>query len=86
MRGVDYRCKTGIDLFIDAPLRNERAYIQALGRVGRCDDECSRYVRSDLDAKFETAERVLRPVFKQTTIPFLTTLTDTKEDKVSSHL
>ena len=52
MRGVDYRCSNGIDIFIDTPLSNERAYIQALGRVGRCDDECKRYVRSDLDIKF----------------------------------
>ena len=66
MRGVDYRCATGIDLFIDDPLSNERAYIQALGRVGRCDDECGRYVRSDMDIMFKKVQRVLQPTSKQT--------------------
>ena len=27
MRGYDYRCETGIDLFIDVPLSNERSFI-----------------------------------------------------------
>ena len=66
MRGVDYRCETGIDLFIDSALMNERAYLQALGRVGRCDDKCSRYVRSDLEKLYGTEARVLPQVVKQT--------------------
>ena len=66
MRGVDYRSETGIDLFIDETLMNERAYLQALGRVGRCDDKCSRYVRSDLEKLYGTEARVLPQVVKQT--------------------
>ena len=43
MRGCDYRCKTGIDLLIATPLSHERAYLQAIGRVGRYTDQGSRF-------------------------------------------
>ena len=38
MRGVNYRSKTRLHLLICAPLANERAYRQALGRVARYKD------------------------------------------------
>ena len=59
MRGVDYRCETGIDLFMDASVSNERAYLQALGRVGRHDDPYARYVRVDLKERFKKKQLVL---------------------------
>ena len=70
MRGVDYRCEAGIDLFIDTPASNERAYLQALGRVGRYNDVCTRYVRDDLDKRFETKQLFLPIASKQTQLSF----------------
>ena len=55
MRGIDYRSSKGIDLYIDVPLRNERAYTQALGRVGRHDDDCERYIR-DATQKYMSSQ------------------------------
>ena len=75
MRGVDYRCTDGIDLFIDATSSNERAYLQALGRVGRCDDPYSRYIRGDLETRYRTVERVLPQTTTQTTLTFQTAQT-----------
>ena len=44
MRGTNFRGKEhGIDLLIAAPLPNDRAYIQALGRVQRAGDQGKRY-------------------------------------------
>ena len=44
MRGLDYRAECGIALLIAAPLDNDRAFMQALGRTGRMDDHCKRFV------------------------------------------
>ena len=44
MRGVNYRSKTRLHLLICAPLANERAYRQALGRVARFKDQGSRSI------------------------------------------
>ena len=52
MRGYDYRCETGIDLFIDVPCSNERSFIQALGRVGRYTDQGSRFHRLGMKSLF----------------------------------
>ena len=43
MRGLDYRCKTGIDLLLAKPIPKLRERHQALGRVGRCTDRGNRY-------------------------------------------
>ena len=60
MRGYDYRCDpNGIDLFIDHTLKNERSFIQALGRVGRCTDPCSRFFRTGLSPMFNIVSRSL---------------------------
>jgi hypothetical protein len=48
MRGFDYRSSTGIALFIAAKLPNKRSYMQALGRVGRYNEECTRTVAEDI--------------------------------------
>ena len=44
LRGVDYRSRHGIDLFVGLPLPNKRMFLQCLGRVGRGSDDCSRSV------------------------------------------
>jgi len=44
LRGVDYRCRSGADLLIAKSLNCERSLVQALGRVGRADDDCERYL------------------------------------------
>ena len=49
MRGVDYRSIYGIDLMIAKQLSNKRAYEQALGRVGRYGEPCSRYMVEGLE-------------------------------------
>lgn len=48
MRGFDYRCKDGISLFIARQVDSQRTLIQALSRVGRYGEDCTRYVREDL--------------------------------------
>ena len=48
MRGTDFRCEKGIDLFIDETLKHERSFIQALGRVGRYTESCGRFYRPGL--------------------------------------
>ena len=48
MRGVDYRSNNGIDLMIAKQLPNKRAYEQALGRVGRYGEPCSRHILEGL--------------------------------------
>ena len=53
MRGYDYRCKTGINLFLDKCLLNERAFQQALGRVGRYHEPATRYHRLNMSPLFE---------------------------------
>lgn len=46
MRGVDYQDEqqAGIALIVDTQYPNERAYLQALGRVGRKSQRCRRFV------------------------------------------
>ena len=53
MRGVDYRVKTGtmgISLLIMSDFANRRAFVQALGRVGRFNERCKRFVWDKLEA------------------------------------
>ena len=46
MRGLDYNTEhhAGIGLLIAKPCSSRRAYIQALGRVGRYGTQCKRYL------------------------------------------
>lgn len=51
MRGTDFRITDkrrqkgdGIDLIIAAPFSNFRTLQQACGRVGRCMENCNRYI------------------------------------------
>ena len=44
LRGSDFRNPFGIDLLIATEFATERAYIQALGRVGRGTDPCGRFL------------------------------------------
>ena len=48
MRGVDYKSKDGIILYIARQFPNTRAYNQALGRVGRYIEPCERYLSPDV--------------------------------------
>ena len=57
MRGTNFRGKEGIDLLIAAPLPNDRAYIQALGRVQRAGDEGARYRLKNV-AEVDNGKRV----------------------------
>ena len=43
MRGFDYRSDDGIALLICKQLENKRAFLQAMGRVGRMGDEAQWY-------------------------------------------
>lgn len=49
LRGVDYRCRTGADLLIAESLPSERSLVQALGRVGRANDDCERYLLKSIE-------------------------------------
>ena len=53
MRGIDYKCSTGISLLIAKTLSNPRIYLQCLGRVGRWTDACKRYILTGI-MKHET--------------------------------
>ena len=44
MRGIDYKCATGISLLIAKTLSNPRIYLQCLGRVCRWTDAGKRYI------------------------------------------
>ena len=51
MRGIDYRVKQGtmgISLLVMSPFENKRAYVQALGRVGRFHEKARRFVWDQL--------------------------------------
>ena len=49
MRGVDYRApKKGIHLLIMRSFEHTRAAMQGLGRVGRANDRCRRYLLADV--------------------------------------
>ena len=52
MRGFDYRCKDGIRLLIASKLDSARAYVQALGRVGRYTDPCERFKLSTVEVGY----------------------------------
>ena len=50
MRGVDYRSDPhGIDELIANQFPNQRAYLQGLGRVGRYNEPCERFILSGLN-------------------------------------
>ena len=66
MRGYDYRCKTGINLFLDKCLSNERAFQQALGRVGRYHEPADRYHRLNMVPLFKTKDYTLEQKENQT--------------------
>ena len=57
MRGLDYNTAhyAGIALLIAQPCTSKRAYVQALGRVGRYGTQCKRYVLGN--AVDEAAEK-----------------------------
>ena len=46
MRGCDYGTNEpqGIALLLATPLTSERAFVQALGRVGRYGSRCNRFI------------------------------------------
>ena len=55
MRGFDYRCATGIALFLARRFESRRASFQACGRVGRYGEPCRRVVASDIQGElYET--------------------------------
>ena len=58
MRGYNYRCPEGINLLIDKTFSNERAFIQGLGRVGRHDEDCKRFVSTTLRLFEEEVRRM----------------------------
>jgi len=62
MRGFDYRCATGIALFLACTFESRRAAFQACGRVGRYGEPCRRIVASDIQGElYETdIERLVR--------------------------
>ena len=69
MRGVHYYSEDskGISLLLDKALPNERAYFQALARVGR-NEPCDRFA-TDVDNKFDSeAEKALRARLAQAII------------------
>ena len=50
MRGIDYRAKNkGVVLIVTRPFDNYRDAEQALNRVGRFGDSCSRYKLQGFD-------------------------------------
>ena len=50
MRGVDYRSDPhGIDELIANQFPNKRAYVQGLGRVGRYNEPCGRFIITGLN-------------------------------------
>ena len=61
MRGVDYRVTTGtmgISLLIMSDFANRRAYVQALGRVGRFNEKCKRFVWDQLGSPVNSLTEV----------------------------
>lgn len=50
MRGVDYRSTdgSGIKLLLARDFPSERAFVQALGRVGRYLEPCERFIQEGL--------------------------------------
>ena len=65
MRGVDYRAKSkGIVLIVARPFENFRDAEQALHRVGRFGDSCSRYKLKGFDiVNNELAQRAYSRMF-----------------------
>ena len=61
MRGVDYRVTTGtmgISLLIMSDFANRRAFVQALGRVGRFNEKCKRFVWDQLESPVNSLTEV----------------------------
>ena len=59
-RGVDYRAAKGtrgIALLVMSEAQSERAYVQLLGRVGRNQEPCLRFVWRDLDDVIDCYEQ-----------------------------
>ena len=42
LRGFDFRSDSGVALLLATPLDSKRAFMQALGRVGRMGEKCKR--------------------------------------------
>ena len=61
-RGIDYRAAKGtegIALFVMSSAKSERAYVQLLGRVGRYQEPCLRFVWNELDEVIDYYEQAL---------------------------
>ena len=61
-RGIDYRAAEGtrgIALLVMSSAKSERAYIQLLGRVGRYQEPCLRFVWNELDEVIDCYEQAL---------------------------
>ena len=61
-RGIDYRAAKGtegIALFVMSSAKSERAYVQLLGRVGRYQEPCLRFVWNELDEVIDCYEQAL---------------------------
>ena len=59
MRGLDYRSASGFILVIATQLKNHRAFMQALGRVGRYEEPCERYIEPGLEPVDNVAETTM---------------------------
>ena len=58
-RGIDYGAAKGtggIALFVMSSAKSERAYVQLLGRVGRYQEPCLRFVWNELDEVIDCYE------------------------------
>ena len=63
MRGFDYRCSRGIALMLAARLDSHRSKQQALGRVGRYNEEiCFRCVSSHIGVEKLIDEEKVRSI------------------------
>lgn len=62
LRGFDYRCETGINLFIASKVTSQRQLLQALGRVGRyTDDQFARFADTALQGElYDTGHEIER--------------------------
>ena len=59
MRGFDYRCKEGISLLLAQSSNSQRTLSQALGRVGRFDEDCLRYILNGTETINEDARHAV---------------------------
>ena len=61
MRGVDYRAAVGtegISLLIMSSFDTTRAYVQALGRVGRFNEPSKRFIWEQLKEPVDTSAQI----------------------------